>query len=85
MFFSFYLGFAYGGDSSISGKHFVVAYLNNNEVYQWGSVPGSETPILEPNLVHQFDCKVEKVACGDSHCVVLCENGQVSLLDSCKK
>lgn len=57
---------------------FIIAYFDRGNLYQWGSIPWHENPVLEPKLVYEFKSKVVEVACGYSHCVALCENGQVS-------
>lgn len=81
------LGFAVGGtrnSSSPSGDNtcvsstFVIAYLHSGQIYQWGFIPWTGTTLLEAVFVHKLDNKVVEVACGYSHCVALCENGQVS-------
>ncbi|KAK7604749.1 hypothetical protein V9T40_005935 [Parthenolecanium corni] len=80
------LGFAVGGtrnSSSPSGDNtcvsstFVIAYLHSGQIYQWGFIPWTGTTLLEAVFVHKLDNKVVEVACGYSHCVALCENGQV--------
>lgn len=77
-FYLYYLGLACGGE--VNSGVFVVAYLHNGEIYQWGSLPrrSNSNSITTPQRLNiGFNLKVTSIACGYSHCLILTDDGKV--------
>lgn len=75
----YFLGFACGGSVLLQcSRMYVVALLHSGEVYQWGAVPHESSFILRPQRIGiDLGIKVNKVACGRSHCMILSDDGKV--------
>lgn len=71
------LGFAFTAHSF--DDMFVVACLENGEVYSWGYVPKSSTIRIfkNPSLIESLPKTVTEVACGSGHVLALTSDGEV--------
>lgn len=70
-----------GGDAC---KIFVIACLQNGEIFQWGSIPSKSNrqDQMIPERVEfgfglRVGVKIKAVACGSSHCMVMSDDGRV--------
>lgn len=73
-------GFTCGGNAP--SELFVIAHLQNGEIYQWGSLPLKSYYGAQPSPVRvEFgvgvQVKVKAVACGVSHCMIVSDDGRV--------